>query len=176
MKTLSSIPTNFVIAAVAAIALLATPNQTRAAEATPPKATKLAPSWELQSVEGKAVSSANYSNQVVVLVFWATWCPPCRAEIPGFIDLQKKYAKQGLAIVSVSVDQASADTVKSFAKKNGINYPVLVSDAKMEAAFGGISSLPTTFIINRAGNIVKQHVGFAEKSELEAEIKPLLQP
>ena len=116
------------------------------------------------------------AGKVVVLDFWATWCPPCRAEIPGLIELQKKYQAQGLIIVGVSVDQASADTVKSFAKKMGINYPVVMAESKVVAAYGGIEGLPTTFIIDRAGRIVKQHLGFTEKAEFETEIKALLKP
>ena len=135
---------------------------------------KLAPSWELQDLDGKTVHSSDFKGKVVVLDFWATWCPPCRAEIPGFVELQTKYQAQGLAVIGVSVDQASADTVKAFAEKMTINYPVLQSDAKIAAAFGGIDGLPTTFVIDRSGRIVKQHSGFTEKSEIESEIKSLL--
>ena len=90
--------------------------------------------------------------------------------------MQKKYQAQGLAVVGVSVDQASSDTVKTFAQKLGINYPVVLTDTKVVTAYGGIDGLPTTFIIDRAGSIVKQHLGFMEKSEIESEIKSLLNP
>jgi peroxiredoxin len=138
--------------------------------------TKLAPSWELQDLDGKTVHSSDFKSKVVVLDFWATWCPPCRAEIPGFVELQKKYQAQGLVVVGVSVDQVSADTVKSFANKLKINYPVVLTDTKIVDAYGGIDGLPTTFVIDRTGRIVKQHLGFTEKSEIESEIKPLLKP
>ena len=90
--------------------------------------------------------------------------------------IAENYQTQGLAVVGVSVDQASSDTVKSFAKKLGINYPVVLTDTKIVDAYGGIDGLPTTFIINRTGRIVQQHLGFTEKSEIESEIKSLLNP
>jgi peroxiredoxin len=88
--------------------------------------------------------------------------------------LQTKYRAQGLAVIGVSVDQAGADTVKAFAEKLMINYPVVLTDAKIVEANGGIEGLPTTFVIDRSGRIVKQHLGFTEKSEIESEIAPLL--
>ena len=145
-----------------------------AGETNEVKNATLAPSWELTDLDGKTIHSTDFKGKVVVLNFWATWCPPCRAEIPGFIALQKKYATQGLTVIGVSVDQASLKTIKSFTKKNDINYLVVQSDKKIEDAFGGIDALPTTFIIDRSGHIVKQHLGFANESEFEAEIKSLL--
>ena len=113
---------------------------------------------------------------MVVLDFWATWCPPCRAEIPDFIALQKKYSSEGLAVIGVSVDQASSKTVKAFAEKNSINYPVVLADNKIVDSFGGIDGLPTTFLIDRNGNIVKQHLGFTPSTTIEKEVKALLAP
>jgi thiol-disulfide isomerase/thioredoxin len=164
------------IAAVSFTAVLLSGNRSSASDANQIINIKPAPSWELQDLDGKTVHSSDFKGKVVVLDFWATWCPPCRAEIPGFIELQKKYQAQGLAVVGVSVDQAGSDTIKSFAKKLGINYPVVLTDTKIVDAYGGIDGLPTTFIINRAGSIVKQHLGFTEKSEIESEIKSLLNP
>ena len=138
--------------------------------------TQLAPSWELQNLDGRTVHFSDFKGKVVVLDFWATWCPPCRAEIPGFIELQKKYQAQGLAVIGVSVDQAGAETVRAFAEKLGINYPVVLTDTKTVDAYGGVDRLPTTFVVDRSGRIVKQHLGFTEKSEIEAEIKSLLKP
>lgn len=173
MKNTFKLKNVLAIAAVSATAFFTTQSMSNAAESV---SAKVAPAWELPNVDGQTVRSADFKDKVVVVVFWATWCPPCRAEIPGFIELEKKYSAKGLTIVGVSVDQASTSVVKSFAQKQGINYPVLVADEKIQTAFGGISALPTTFIIDRKGNIAKQHVGFAKREELEAEIKPLLAP
>lgn len=175
MKTKQLIRKFFTIATISALAWL---NQGHAAAGEPTALPKgsIAPAWQLQDLMGGTINSTNFAGKVVVLDFWATWCPPCRAEIPGLIELQKKYQAQGLIIVGVSVDQASADTVKSFAKKMGINYPVVMAESKVVAAYGGIEGLPTTFIIDRAGRIVKQHLGFTEKAEFETEIKALLKP
>jgi len=164
------------IAAVSFTTVVLSGNRSIASDANQLESPKPAPDWELQDLDGKTIHSSVFKGKVVVLDFWATWCPPCRAEIPGFIELQNKYQAQGLAVVGVSVDQAGLDTVKSFAKKLGINYPVVLTDAKIDTAYGGIDGLPTTFVIDRTGRIVKQHSGFTEKSEIEAEIKPLLKP
>ena len=150
------------------VSLAGEPNQSESA--------KPAPSWELADLEGKTVRSTDLKGKVVVLDFWATWCPPCRAEIPDFIALQKKYSAVGLAVIGVSVDQASLKTVKAFAEKNGINYPVVLADNKIVDSFGGIDGLPTTFIIDRKGNIVKQHLGFTPSTTIEKEVKALLAP
>jgi cytochrome c biogenesis protein CcmG/thiol:disulfide interchange protein DsbE len=146
-----------------------------AGDINPMASQKSAPNWELTDLAGKTVRAADFQGKVVVLDFWATWCPPCREEIPGFIELQQKYQAQGLAVIGVSVDQADAGTVKAFAEKLGINYPVVLADAKTPNVYD-IEVLPSTFIIDRAGHIVKQHLGFTPKSEIEAEIKPLLKP
>jgi peroxiredoxin len=97
-------------------------------------------------------------------------------ELPGFVELQKKYEKQGLAVIGVSVDQISPGEVKKFAQQSGVNYLVVLADAKATQDFGGIEAIPTTFVIDREGRIVKQHLGFTEKEEFEKEIKSLLTP
>ena len=157
-----------------AICLLGGGTNSLASDTNQMETARLAPSWELTDLDGKSVRSTDFKGKVVVLDFWATWCPPCRMEIPGFIALQKKYAVQGLTVVGVSVDQACLKTVKSFAEKNSINYPIVLTDKKTEDALGGIDGLPTTFIINRSGHIVKQHLGFTAPAEFEKEVASLL--
>jgi thiol-disulfide isomerase/thioredoxin len=135
-----------------------------------------APNWELKDLDGRTVRSSDFKGKVVVLDFWATWCGPCRAEIPGLVALQKEYAPEGLVIVGASVDEGGASTVKQFTEKLSVNYPVVLADEKVQQAFGDIEAIPTTFIIDRTGRIVKKDFGFTGKDEFEQEIKPLLNP
>jgi peroxiredoxin len=160
------------ILSVAILALFSLPKVW--ADNVPGSEGSLAPAWKLRDLDGKTVSSDDFKGKVVILDFWATWCPPCRAEIPGLIDLQKTYGKQGLMVVGVSVDQGGTDVIKSFVEKFGMNYPVLVADDKVQQAFGGFDAIPVTLVIDRQGRIVKRHLGLTEKDEFEAEIKPLL--
>lgn len=134
-----------------------------------------APAWQLKDLEGKAVSSADFKGKVVVLNFWATWCPPCRNEIPDFIALQKEYGSRGLTFVGVALDEEGASVVKPFAKQVGINYPLVIGDEKVVRAYENIEMYPTTYVIDRNGNIVSRHIGSMTKAEMEQEIKPLLQ-
>jgi DsbE subfamily thiol:disulfide oxidoreductase len=134
-----------------------------------------APAWVLEDVNGKKVSSDQFDGKVVVIDFWATWCPPCRAEIPGYIELQKKYGDQGLAIVGISLDQQGPGVVKRFMAKHGINYAIVMGDEAVVEAFGGVEGIPTTFIIDREKNIRHRKVGAMETEEFEAILKPILQ-
>jgi thiol-disulfide isomerase/thioredoxin len=134
-----------------------------------------APEWQLNDPDGKAVKLSDFKGKVVILDFWATWCPPCRAEIPGFISLQKQYAAQGLTVVGVSLDTDGASVVKSFMKRVGMNYPVVIGDEKIASNYGGITAIPTTFVLDRNGNIVTSHQGYASQVVFESEIRPLLE-
>jgi DsbE subfamily thiol:disulfide oxidoreductase len=144
---------------------------TQAAESA---ASKKAPEWELKDTEGKVVKSSDFAGKVVILDFWATWCPPCKAEIPGFIELQKKYGDKGLVVVGVSLDEQGPAVVKPFMQQFGMNYPVVMGDEKITQDFGGVAAIPTTFIIDKNGNIAAKHVGYAPKETFEKEITPLL--
>ena len=133
-----------------------------------------APAWRLQDLAGKPVSSDQFKGKVVVVDFWATWCPPCRAEIPGYTELQKKYGNDGLMIVGISLDQAGPDVVKSFADKFGINYQLVMGDDAVVAAFGGFQGIPTTFLIDRNGQIRDRKEGAEETSEYEKKIAAVM--
>ncbi len=133
-----------------------------------------APAWTLADLEGREVKSADFAGKVVVVDFWATWCPPCREEIPGYIALQEKYREQGLVIVGVSLDQGGPRVVKDFAEKMKINYPLVMGDEAVVDAFGGVEGIPTTFVIGRDGQIVHKKVGYAPEAEMEAVIKSAL--
>ena len=133
-----------------------------------------APSWRLQDVNGKAVSSEDLEGKVVVVDFWATWCGPCRMEIPGYTELQKKYGDQGLVIVGMSVDQGGVELVREFGRSNKINYPLVMADEAVVAAFGGVQGIPTTFLIDRNGQIRDRKVGAMATAEYEQRIKAVL--
>lgn len=133
-----------------------------------------APAWELRDIAGKVVRSDQFAGKIVVVDFWATWCPPCRAEIPGYVELQRKYAAQGLVIVGVSLDQAGPDVVKAFAAKYSINYPLVMGDEAAVRAFGGVEAIPTTFLIDGKGQIRDRKTGSEETEEYERKIRALL--
>lgn len=128
---------------------------------------KSAPAWKLKDLDGKVVSSEAFKDKVLVVDFWATWCGPCRAEIPGYIELQKKYGKDGLAIIGISLDEKGPAVVKQFAAKFGVNYQMLMADDGIVDAFGGIQAIPTTFIIDRAGKIQDRKEGAEPTAEFE---------
>jgi len=135
-----------------------------------------APSWRLRDLDGKEVSSDQFRGQVLVLDFWATWCAPCRQEIPGYVDLQKKYAADGLGVIGVSLDEAGPAVVKKFVDKYHVTYRILMSDDQIGQAFGGLQAIPTTFIIDRDGIIRDKKVGAVSTSAFERRILKYLKP
>ncbi len=138
------------------------------------EAPKAAPGFTLKDLEGKPIKLSDFSGKVVLLNFWATWCPPCREEIPALVALQKQYAAQGLVVLGISMDEGGPARVASFIKKTAINYPVVLGDEKTSTAYGGIQVLPTTFVIDRKGQIVDGFVGGSDRAGFEDKIKPLL--
>lgn len=136
---------------------------------------KDAPDFELKDVStGKAVKLSDYRGKAVLLNFWATWCPPCKVEIPWFVDLQKQYGPDGLAVVGVAMDDASEQEISKFAQDMGINYPVLLGTDKVGAAYGGVEGLPTTFYIGRDGKILERVEGLHSHREIESSVKAAL--
>lgn len=131
-----------------------------------------APAFTLTNLDGKPVSLADFRGKVVVLDFWATWCPPCKREIPDFIDLQKEYGSRGVQIIGIALDQP--EKVEAFARQNGMNYPILLGSDDIALKYGGISGIPTTFIIDKSGRIVNKFEGFRPRQVFEAEIRKLL--
>lgn len=133
-----------------------------------------APAWTLKDLDGKPVSFSQFKGKVVVVDFWATWCPPCRAEIPGYIEMVRKHGKDGLVIVGISLDQGGPGVVKPFAAKTGINYQLVMGDEAVVAAFGGVEGIPTTFLIDRAGMIRDRKVGAEEAETYEKKVLSVL--
>ena len=159
-------PSWFNSSGLLAVLFLMSGSLVRAVDAAPTLA-QPTPSWKLTDLEGHAVGSEQLKGKVVVVDFWATWCVPCIGEIPGYIELQKKYGPEGLVIVGVSVDQKGPKVVKKFAKAKGMNYTIAMADDAITDAFGGFDSIPTTFLINREGRIIHRKVGAMVHDEYE---------
>jgi thiol-disulfide isomerase/thioredoxin len=138
------------------------------------------PDWSLTMPGGQKISAGDYDQKVVIVDFWATWCPPCRQEIPGFIALQKKYADKGLVIVGFSFDNDPTEH-EVFIKKQGLNYLSVFANTDAGRAVaeqfgkqvGEISGLPTTLVIDRKGTIVYRHIGYGPPEEFEKVLAPL---
>jgi thiol-disulfide isomerase/thioredoxin len=131
------------------------------------------PAFLVNDLDGNPVSTAAWKGKVVFINFWATWCPPCRAEIPVLIDLANRY-KDRLQVVGVSVDDGDPAEVKKFAKQAGINYPIVMADRAIVAEYGGVAALPTLFVVNPDGNVVQKHEGLFSNALYEAEVRLLL--
>lgn len=138
----------------------------------PKQTVKPAPAFSLVALDGSPVNLKAYDGKVVILDFWATWCPPCRAEIPHFVALQKKYAGK-VQVVGISLDD-DAKPVHPFIKEQGINYPIAMGDEDIVKAFGGIQGIPTTFVIDKKRRIVAKFVGYQDLSTFEKTLAPLL--
>jgi thiol-disulfide isomerase/thioredoxin len=135
-----------------------------------------APAWRAKGLDGKLVSSDQFKGKVVVLDFWATWCVPCRLEIPDYEALQRKYAGEGLVIIGVSLDQEGVAVVRRFVARHGVNYLVVMGDDDMANAFGGIDAYPTTYIIDRDGIIRDRKIGTMSGAKYEKRVLAWLKP
>jgi cytochrome c biogenesis protein CcmG/thiol:disulfide interchange protein DsbE len=129
----------------------------------------------LPDINGRDIHLREHLGDVILLDFWATWCGPCRIEIPGFIELYDKYRSRGFSVLGISVDDP-VEALRAYAGELGMNYPVLIGDDRddVKEAFGPMLGFPTTFIIDRDGKICHQHSGFATKDQFEQEITSLL--
>ncbi|ACB73786.1 TlpA family protein disulfide reductase [Opitutus terrae] len=135
-----------------------------------------APDWKLKDLMGAEVSSEQFKGKVVVVDFWATWCGPCRMEIPGYVALQKKYGRDKLAIIGMSVDRGP-DVVKKFVAANKVDYQIVMANDDVVQAFGGdegINAIPTTFIIDRTGQIRDRKLGAEPTEEFEKRLATYL--
>jgi len=135
---------------------------------------KPAPDFTLESLDGKNIQLSAYKGQAVLLNFWATWCGPCKIEMPWFVELQKEYGPQGLQIVGVAMDDASKEDIAKFVKEMGVNYPILIGKEDVGNQYGGVNVLPTTFFIDRDGKIVAREFGLQSRSLFVDNIKKSL--
>jgi len=128
-----------------------------------------APNFTLTDLNGEKVSLSDFKGKVIIVDFWATWCGPCKMEIPSFIQLQEKY-QDDVVILGISLDQGGPKTVVPFAKKMNINYPIVYGDGSVVQAYGGVRGIPTTFVIDRDFNIQRKFVGYTDHKVFEKDI------
>ena len=149
------------------------PSRAEQACGAKPRSAKL--NLTLKDLSGSKVKLATFKGKVIVLNFWATWCAPCKVEIPGFVELQDRYGSRGLQLIGISVDD-TADKLKAYAEEQKMNYPVLQGRGHGEILdmFSKVETLPTTILITRDGTICKTYPGPVTQEALEAEIQPLL--
>lgn len=132
-----------------------------------------APEFTLPSTDGKDIKLSDYKGKVVIVDFWATWCGPCRRGIPDLIEIQKQYAND-VVIIGVSLDTETKGEVIPFAQKIGINYPIVYGTLEVTQQYGGVEGIPTSFIIDRNGDIVDKHIGLVPMSDYTDVINKLL--
>lgn len=134
----------------------------------------MVPEIRLTDVMGQSLTSEKLRGKVLILDIWATYCPPCRLEIPGFVRLQKQYGPKGLQVVGLSVDDGP-EVVREFMAELNINYPIAMATRELIEALGGADVIPTTFIVDRSGRIVERHVGYVDSGTFEEQIASLLE-
>jgi cytochrome c biogenesis protein CcmG/thiol:disulfide interchange protein DsbE len=147
----------------------------KAATLKPDKDRRNAPDFVLKDADGRTVRLSDYRGKVVLLDFWATWCDPCRYEIPWFMDMERKQKDKGFAVLGVSMDDDGWEVVKPFIARLGVNYRILVGNDETAQLYGGIDALPTTFLIDREGKIAFVHVGLGNRRDFEDGVEQLLQ-
>ena len=172
-----------IIAAIVAVAVLiyAGVRMSRPSDGADAAALKIsdaqgsqAPEFTLKTLEGKSVKLSDYRGKAVLLNFWATWCAPCKIEMPWFIELYQQYKPQGLEVVGVAMDDSSQKEIADFVKEMKVNYTILQGTEKVGDDYGGVQFLPETFILDRNGKIVKTMFGIHSESDFEDGIKQAL--
>ncbi|MCC6585406.1 MAG: TlpA family protein disulfide reductase [Bryobacterales bacterium] len=135
---------------------------------------KKAPDFELKDSMGRSVKLSDYKGKVVLLNFWATWCGPCKLEIPWFVEFEQKFKDKGFAVLGVSMDEDGWDVVKPYLQRAQVNYRVLLGTDSVAQMYGGVDSLPTSFLIDKEGRIAAVHVGLVSKGDYHNDINHLL--
>jgi cytochrome c biogenesis protein CcmG/thiol:disulfide interchange protein DsbE len=158
------------LTSAALVALLMVP-AARTARAEPPEA--IAPPFSVQSLEGRAVRLSDFKGRAVVLDFWATWCGPCRASMPHLNTMQERYGERGLVVLGLSVDDLEPRVVRRYADRLRIKFRLAMADERILGLYGPIRSIPTTFFINRRGEVVRRVVGYIDEETLESYVQEL---
>ncbi len=135
---------------------------------------KPAPDFNLKDADGKPVKLSDYRGKVVLLNFWATWCGPCKIEIPWFMDFEQTYKDKNFAVLGISLDEDGWDAVKPYIQQKKINYRVMIGTETVAQMYGDVDSLPTTFLIDREGRVAAVHIGLVSKSDYTHDIVDLL--
>jgi peroxiredoxin len=133
------------------------------------------PSFSLpDAVKGSLINSADFTGKTLLITFFATWCPPCMEEVPTLIELHQQFSRANFSVIGLSVDEGGADIVAKLVEKRSINYPVLMADAATARSFGGVVGIPTSFLVNKEGNVVKKYPGYVPHAILEQDIKKIM--
>ena len=133
----------------------------------------IAPSFTVKGLDGHAVKLSDFKGKVVVLDFWATWCAPCRASLPHLDEVQGRFAGKGLVVVGISVDDTDPQTIRRFTDKLGLKFRMAMADERVLDLYGPIRTIPTTFFINRRGEVTRRVVGYIDSETLEGYVKEL---
>ena len=133
-----------------------------------------APQFERRDINGRTVRLSNYRGKVVLINFWATWCPPCRVEMPDLIRLQREHGKEGLQIIGITYPPERKARVQRFARSLNVNYPIILGTHQLKASFSSEETLPLTIVIDRDGSVSHIISGILLREEFEQKIKPLL--
>jgi peroxiredoxin len=139
-----------------------------------PPGLRTAPAFSLKDTNGNLFSSAQLAGKPAVINFFATWCPPCREEIPGFVEVYNRHKGNGFELIGISLDTDTRENLPGFLMSNKIAYRILFGDLETARAYGGVSALPTTFFVGKDGEIKNVHVGYMDKDDFDKEVRKLL--
>ena len=139
-----------------------------------PSGSRTAPPFSLPDTNGNIYSSARLAGKPAAINFFATWCPPCKAEIPGFVEVYEKHKAEGFELIGISLDTDTRGNLPGFLMTNRIGYKVLFGDLATARAYGGVSSIPTTFFVGKDGEIKNVHIGYMDKDAFDEEVRKLL--
>ena len=174
-KGIGVVPLILALVVVLAVAILLYRNRQAGPEtAAGPSALRIAPPFSLKDTNGNIYSSDQLAGKPAVINFFATWCPPCREEIPGFLEVYDKHREKGFELIGISLDTDSRESMPGFLMNNKIKYRILFGDMETARAYGGVSALPTTFFVGKDGMIKNVHVGYIDKDAFDKEVMKLL--